>query len=358
MAAAARDSHSEFDQFLNLSRQIGTDILKTQGAGGNTSLKRDGTMWVKASGTWLAHANDRDIMVPVRVAPLVDALRAGDPRAEKATDFVVGELNTSGLRPSIETSFHAALNSPVVAHYHCVNAIALSVLQKRNQLLAEKLTPTGLKWTTVPYRRPGTPLAREVDAAANSDPDVLILFNHGIIVTGTTVDEVASKIANVSAALNMPTREVSGPSLDALKTMSAGSGYLPASDIESHQLALSPESIRLATAGSMYPDHVIFLGTEIGVLDQGQSVSDLVASYAGAGATTPKLIIVPGMGVLLSDELTAGGQVMARCLAEVVARIPDSADVLYLSDADEYELTNWEAEQYRQALDRGASRGE
>jgi rhamnose utilization protein RhaD (predicted bifunctional aldolase and dehydrogenase) len=66
------------------------------------------------------------------------------------------------------------------------------------------------------------------------------------------------------------------------------------------------------------------------------------------------MIIVPGSGVLLSNELTAGGQAMARCLAEVVARIPDDSDVNYLSEADEYELTNWEAEQYRQALDRGA----
>ncbi len=67
-----------FDAFLALSKEIGCDILKTQGAGGNTSFKRDGVMWVKASGTWLAHAGTRDIMVPVRVAPLVEALRASD----------------------------------------------------------------------------------------------------------------------------------------------------------------------------------------------------------------------------------------------------------------------------------------
>ena len=35
--------------------------LLTQRAG-NTSLKVDGTLWIKASGTWLAHAMERDII--------------------------------------------------------------------------------------------------------------------------------------------------------------------------------------------------------------------------------------------------------------------------------------------------------
>lgn len=356
MAAAARDSEHEFDRFLDLSKRIGTDILKTQGAGGNTSLKNADTMWVKASGTWLAQAGDSDIMVPVRVPPLVEALREGDPRAEKATDFVIAALNASGLRPSIETSFHAALPNAVVAHYHCVNTIALSVLKERDRILKAKLDATGLNWAAVPYRRPGTPLAREVDLAAATRPDVLILYNHGIIVTGETVDDVARRIERVSSALEMPARETPPPSIETLERLSLGSAYAPAADRGSHQVALSPENVRLALGGSMYPDHVIFLGTTIGLMEEGQSLSAYLERLALAGESAPKMILVPGAGVLLSNELTAGGQVMARCLAEVVARIPDGAEVHYLTEADEYELTNWEAEQYRQALDRGAAR--
>ena len=186
MASGIRaEDRAAFDAFLALSKEIGSDILKTQGAGGNTSFKRDGVMWVKASGTWLAHAGERDIMVPVEVAPLVAALRARDPSAEKATDFVVAALNASGLRPSIETSFHAVLPQAVVAHYHCVNAIALSVLAGRERLLAARMAALpDLTWAAIPYRRPGTPLAHEIDRVAARRPDVLILFNHGIVVTG------------------------------------------------------------------------------------------------------------------------------------------------------------------------------
>jgi len=351
-----RDSEL-FKGFLRLSSEIGNDILKTQGAGGNTSIKDNGVMWVKASGTWLSKAESEDIMVPVVVEPLVTALREGDPRAEKSTDFVVSGLNSSGLRPSIETSFHAALRNPVVAHYHCVNAIALAVLEDRDAELAVRMaTLPDLKWATIPYRRPGTPLAREIEQAAASEPDVLILFNHGIIVCGVSVEEVAERIGRVTIALSRNPRQTNSPDLDALKTISEGSSFHPASDIRSHTVALSEANRSIALRGSLYPDHVIFLGTEIGLLSEGQTVSEYEAALRLEGRETPKLLIVPDKGVLLSSTLTPGGEVMARCLAEVVGRIPDGKAIAYLTKDDEHELTHWEAEQYRQALDRGAAR--
>ncbi len=346
-----------FGRFLELSQRIGSDILKTQGAGGNTSMKEGGVMWVKASGTWLSEAGDKEIMVPVRVDPLVDALRAGDPRAEKSTDFVIAELNASGLRPSIETSFHAALKSPVVAHYHCVNTIALAVLEDREMRLRERMERlTDLSFATIPYRRPGVPLAREIEKIADTRPDVLVLFNHGIIVCGDTVEQVQERITRVSGSMATAPRRGAAVDGEALAALAQGSGFRPASDPVSHRSALDPVSTRIATGGSLYPDHVIFLGTEIGILTEGRSVADLLQSYAQRGTPAPKMVIVPGKGLLLSDTLTPGGEVMARCLADVATRIPDDAAIAYLTADDEYELTHWEAEQYRQALDRKAAK--
>ncbi|GMB82524.1 class II aldolase [Shinella zoogloeoides] len=349
--------NAAFEAFLALSKAVGSDILKTQGAGGNTSFKRNGVMWVKASGMWLAHAGERDIMVPVEVAPLVEALKAGDPRAEKATDFVFADLNASGLRPSIETSFHAALPQAVVAHYHCVNAIALSVLENREAVIAERMARLpDLTWAAIPYRRPGTPLAREIDRVAASRPDVLVLFNHGVIVTGETVDAVRERIARVTAALTVEERPATAADPMELQVLADGSGFHPAKDAGSHKTALSPISVAIATRGSLYPDHVIFLGTEIGVLAEGQTAGAYAADRRSRNLQVPKMLLAPGKGVLLANELTEGGRVMARCLAEVVSRIPEGAAVAYLDPAQEHELTHWEAEQYRQALDRKASR--
>ena len=65
-----------------LSAALGRDPDRVQAAGGNTSLKRDGVMWIKASGTWLAAAEDEEILVPVRLEPLLQAMRDGDPGAD------------------------------------------------------------------------------------------------------------------------------------------------------------------------------------------------------------------------------------------------------------------------------------
>ena len=52
----------------SLSANLGSDPLLVQAAGGNTSLKTDGVMWIKASGTWLRDALAKDIFVPLDVA--------------------------------------------------------------------------------------------------------------------------------------------------------------------------------------------------------------------------------------------------------------------------------------------------
>jgi rhamnose utilization protein RhaD (predicted bifunctional aldolase and dehydrogenase) len=41
---------------INYCSTIGRDPLLVQGAGGNVSWKEGNTLWIKASGTWLADA--------------------------------------------------------------------------------------------------------------------------------------------------------------------------------------------------------------------------------------------------------------------------------------------------------------
>ncbi len=146
----------ELRALRELSAALGRDPLRTQGAGGNTSIKHDGVMWIKASGTWLAEALAQNIMTPVRLDPLRKAIADGDPRAATAVDFVDPRLNTSGLRPSIETSVHAVIPAPVVVHIHCVNTIALAVRSDGEALIRKRLSPyADLVNAFVPYRKPG-----------------------------------------------------------------------------------------------------------------------------------------------------------------------------------------------------------
>src|SRR5436853_506601 len=95
---------SEMDDegIRQLSSRIGRDLNLVQADGGNTSLKDNGFLWVKASGKWLVHAMEEDIFLPV---PLADILRCMAENREHIQEYVTSSGAT--LRPSVETSMHA-----------------------------------------------------------------------------------------------------------------------------------------------------------------------------------------------------------------------------------------------------------
>jgi rhamnose utilization protein RhaD (predicted bifunctional aldolase and dehydrogenase) len=339
----------EFDALRELSAALGSDPLRTQGAGGNTSIKRDGVMWIKASGTWLADALAHDIMTPVLLEPLRKAITEGDHRAAAAVDFVDAQLNANGLRPSIETSVHAIMPWPVVVHIHCVNTIALAVRRDGESLVRERLrADADVKLAFVPYRKPGLPLAHAISERLTKDTNVFILANHGLVVAGETIAEVADRIARVCEALSAPARRPPQADIDKLASIIEATDYRKPQDPATHAVALDPKSLAIARLGSLYPDHVVFLGTGLaeGSVDGGR------LRAPPEGLRPPMMIALPGLGVVLHRSTSKNAEAMAQCLADVAARIPEEAPIRVLTDAEEQELMNWEAEAYRQTVGR------
>ena len=347
MTLASNDD-GELLALRELSAALGVDPLRTQGAGGNTSIKRDGILWIKASGTWLAEALARDIMTPVRLDPLREAIAQRDPRAAAAVDFVDPDLNASGLRPSIETSVHAVIPSPVVVHIHCVNTIALAVRRDGEALVRERLGPhVDIVSVFVPYRKPGLPLAIAVAERSTADTNVFVLANHGLVVAGATVAEVADRIARVCEAFSAPARPAPQPDIQALSSIIEGSEYRLPPESAAHAVALDPKGLAIASRGSLYPDHVVFLGP-------GLATGTIVGGRLRApdGPRPFPMLALPGVGIVLHRSATRNADAMARCLADVVARIPEDAPTSVLTAAEERELMNWEAETYRQSIAR------
>src|SRR3954465_14759184 len=103
------------DDLRRMSARVGADILLVQGAGGNSSIKRDAVLWVKASGAWLSEARDKDMFVPVDLAGARAALAEGNE-----TMPLAGRFGAVTLRASIETSLHALMPHAVVLHVHAV----------------------------------------------------------------------------------------------------------------------------------------------------------------------------------------------------------------------------------------------
>jgi rhamnose utilization protein RhaD (predicted bifunctional aldolase and dehydrogenase) len=325
----------EFHSLLRYSAAIGADPALVQAAGGNVSLKRDGVLWVKASGTWLAHALDRQIMVPVDLPALLRAVHRGDAAAvENTAAFVVADQDATGLRPSIETTLHAMLPHPVVVHVHCVETIAWAARRDAATAVAPLLA--GLRWTFVPYVRPGAPLTFAMLQVLQPDTDVLVLGSHGLVVGGATTEAAAALLADVSRRLRRPARTAPSGDMVALARAAAGTGYRPADDPATHGTATDPAAFAVARLGSLYPDHVIFLGPGITTDVGGNRI----------------MAVVPGAGVLLRDDATPGAIALARCLADVTARLDPAEPIVTLSADQDAELLGWDAEKYRQQLNR------
>ena len=348
----------EWSRLLALSARVGADPLLVQGPGGNTSLKVDDTLWIKASGTWLARAGTEDVFVPVALGPLLDAFEAGDPAAEKGVEFVVEAANPGGLRPSIETMVHAVMPHRVVVHVHCVETLAHAVLAGAEAALAPKLD--GLDWTWVPYVRPGRPLAREIVARGGPRSEVLVLGNHGLVVAADTATAAAALVDDVRARLAVPSRRPEGrPGLGELRSLAADTGYAPPGDGRCHDVALDPVALASVDGASLYPDHAIFLGAGTTVARAGESVDAVLgrAREGGPDAAPPVAILFPERGVLAREDASPGALALLRCLADVASRLPGPDALRRLSAAQEHELLNWEAEAYRRALERGRAAG-
>ncbi|MEM9248902.1 MAG: class II aldolase/adducin family protein [Pseudomonadota bacterium] len=313
----------DFSAFRALSAALGQDPLRVQGPGGNTSLKDGGTMWIKASGTELADAETRDIFVAVdRDAARAEAEeRAGDGSC-KTTVLDPGH----GLRPSIETTFHAALDWRVVAHTHSIATLVHAVSPEGSAAAMDKLA--GLPAVLVPYAKPGLPLTREIRARATPQTQIFVLQNHGVIVAGPDAEAVAALMETLEERLRLPARAVA----EGLPAAPAPEGCVWARE---SWIARDPAAMRLATQASYYPDHVVFLGPALPVAD-----------HAGA----PPAFVVEGVGVALREGATSSQRAMLRCLSDLLCRLPAGWTPSPIGPEAEAELLDWDAEKYRQAL--------
>ena len=306
----------DFDAFQALSARLGADPLQIQGPGGNTSLKADGAMWIKASGTELARARTDDVFVAVDLARAraeIDGAGDGTCRAAMLD-------GASPIRPSIETTFHALLPQRVVLHTHSVLALAHVTSDEGTEAALGKLS--GMGAVAVPYRKPGLPLTLAIREALRPDTRVLLLRNHGLIVAGDTVAEADERIREVENRLALPVREAE-PDL-----APAPNGWVAPVGTEAVD--------ERATEGSFWPDHVVFLGPGLA-----SSVGDALAEQRAAFADGRALLRVDAPPVAAA---------MLRCLSDVFARLPKDWTPRPIGREAEAALMDWDAEAYRQKL--------
>jgi rhamnose utilization protein RhaD (predicted bifunctional aldolase and dehydrogenase) len=327
---------------------IGTDHLLVQGAGGNVSWKEGNTLWIKASGTWLADAGKKDIFVPVDLLHLRGAISLGD---FSVTPKLTSE---SELRPSIETLLHSLMPQQVVVHLHAVEILAHLVRIDFELELKKYLSDCNFKWTSCGYFKPGAGLANAVYIALKSVPAAQAVFlqNHGVVIGGENIAEVDLILKQLVHALAVPLL-VAQEKLSPKSTikLSNGKEYQPVSYPAIHRIAADADIYdRLAADWNLYPDHVVFLGAHPSCY---LNIDSLMDALAGIDAL-PELVFIRGEGVFVQSSFSLAKLEQLLCYYEVIARQKPHSQLCTLSNAQIAELLNWDAEQYRMSLAKQA----
>lgn len=328
------------DTIIRFCRTAGSDPLLVQGAGGNVSWKENDILWIKASGTWLAEAGDKDIFVPVDLAHLRMALAADD---FGVTPKVLG---ASTLRPSIETLLHALMPHPVVVHLHAVEILACLVREDADSILGDALDGSA-GGVVVPYRKPGAVLAQAVAQALKRCPDanVVYLRNHGVVLGGSSISATEKLLLEIVSPLAAKRSARIEPRKSAEPLSGIGvHHYLPIADSEVQRLALD-ESLycRLSSDWVLFPDHAVFLGPRAACYD---SIENLVAAIHQK-EDEPELVFVRGVGVYAKPSFNLAKQAQLRCYYDVLVRQPERGKISPLTEAEISELLDWDSEKYR-----------
>ena len=170
------------DNLLELAHMLGPYAICGEG---NVSMKDDDCFWVKASGTSLDTLSKAD---------LVACKMSGVP------------FDSLGLKPSIETGFHAWFQREFdaikfVAHTHPPKTMEVVCSEQiwsfaEHRLFPDQIVRNGAKSCVVPYAMPGKPLLEEIKKSVLAFieeekyfPKLILLQNHGIIVASSSHKE-------------------------------------------------------------------------------------------------------------------------------------------------------------------------
>jgi ribulose-5-phosphate 4-epimerase/fuculose-1-phosphate aldolase len=185
------------EQLITLGQEIASAGL-VQGAGGNLSFREDEQLLVTRSGVWLGRLTPADFL-PVALEEPREQLLARDPR------------------PTSEASMHqvayrARPEARVIIHAHPPNALCLGMLGwGLPAMTPDSYLRLGAHVPLIHYITPTTQaLADAIEAEIRRAP-ALLLQNHGVLVTGRTLDEawVRLRLLEEQAGIYLQARAIS-----------------------------------------------------------------------------------------------------------------------------------------------------
>jgi rhamnulose-1-phosphate aldolase/alcohol dehydrogenase len=399
------------DLLVYVSRLVGAETSLAIWGGGNTSLKlTEGdlrgrpirVLRVKGSGSDLKSIARKDFP-GVRlddVLPLAERDEMGD---QEMVDYLARCLQEPGSpRPSIETLLHGFLPFEAVIHTHADAIVALTNTDRGPEVVRELF---GKDVVSIPYRRPGFRLSREVADAVRARPAArgVVLEKHGLITWGGTLEEAyrgtIDLVTRAEERLRVAARDrltVTGPTPavpEAAARRVVATAVAPVlrgllgrdrrvvlrfddgDDVLS--LASAPEAARLTQVGPATPDHTIYskrLPCYVPLTDPTSPAPVIEALHAAIPRFVreytdyfeahrvaearlldpyPRVVLVPGLGMFTTGKDARAAAIVADIYHHTAAVISAASAIgryVSLTPAEAFGVEYWPLELYKLAL--------
>lgn len=375
-------------ELIKISQQYGSQKEYVIAGGGNTSFKTNDKLWIKASGFALSSISEEGFAVMNRekLSKISENEYSSDPfkRESQIKNDLAEATLTKDKRPSVETSFHNAINYKFVVHLHptLVNGIMCS-----NN--AEKLVKPifGDEAIYIPYIDPGYILFKAVEtkviefrAAKGYDPKVILLQNHGIFVSADTTQEITAIydkiIANIEKEIVSPVDETTLPvaeyvtavvpairaivSTEGLKTIKVTNSALVekfnccAKSFEKVNYPFTPDLIVYCKSKYIYIDEVSSPEATI------EAFKSHFEAYVSDNAYAPKVVLIKGIGMLSIGDNAAQSNTIKEVYEDAmkISWLSESFGGQHFMTPEQIHfIDTWEVENYRRKVAAGAAAG-
>ena len=358
--------------FIRISKYAGMRNDLAQAGGGNTSVKLDDrVMLVKSSGFQLADVSEDSGYTKIDYRMIVDYFQENvradrqsvpaeaDAFTEETGKKLLREAQIEGGRASIETFLHA-ITGKYTLHSHPALVNILTARAGGMDVL-HTLFPEAV---LVPYRKPGAALAKAYykrycgQQAQGADGSVIFLENHGLVVSGGSADQVIGRteeiLQKIADYLQLPYEACPNatklwdafaeiPGLKDKIVYLSENGFLSRNGLA--QAVLKEEKWNQAFC----PDCIVYGSKRPLFLADDFSAADLTAFMEKNGI--PAMICFRGYFYILAESVKKAQEIEnVMSFAAQVKAANLSHEMNYLSEGQQDELLNWDAEKFRRQL--------
>lgn len=376
-------------ELIEISQYYGKNKDFTIASGGNTSVKNEEMMYVKASGFELGKigkegyvAMDRILLdrLKTQTYSKIDAERESQVKSDLLKSRIHPELNQ---RPSVEASVHHAIRYKFVIHMHptIVNAVTCA---KNAQKTIENLF--GDQVVFVSYITPGYILYKEIEdqndlyfAKHGKYPQVFFLQNHGVFVGAETAAEIKEKYdwiinaikGNISNELKISPLPVDDRFTEIIPAIRAALSLskLKVGKLRNNTLIesfLQSDEKMAHLVNPFTPDGIVFCGPRPLVVEAFDNPEDTLsdfqtklASFRLTSGYDPKVVVIRGLGVFAPGDNINAANVVIDVFEDVLKLAHYAINFggpNFMSPPDVSFIENWEVESYRKGLiDKGGA---